>query len=276
VYGKIIAGTALAVGALGSIGWLGLRVPPQSHAPTSEKTRDAGTVTLPPNLPSPIARHFRATLGEQPIRIETAVVWGTARMWVAGLWLPLRFQTICVPGRQFTRHMQITWFGRPMLAGSDTYAHGEGTLIIGKTVTRGPEIAQGENLSLWAEALLTPTILLTDPRLRWEPTDDLAARLIVPFGAETDQLLFRVDPQTGLICQMTAERYRRPGEPKQTWRGEYAGYQDFHGVIIPTQLSVMWARDRRPWSHWTIEGIEYNVDATNLLPAAAETALYSR
>jgi hypothetical protein len=32
--------------------------------------------------------------------------------------------------------------------------------------TRGIEINQGENLALWAEALLTPTALIADTHLR--------------------------------------------------------------------------------------------------------------
>jgi hypothetical protein len=261
------AGAALAAA---SIGWLGLRVPPRSQAPTSEKTCIAGTVAVPTDLPTPVAQHFRATLGERPPKIETAVLWGTARMRFAGLWVPLRFQTICVPGRQFARRMEITWFGLPMLAGSDTYGDGEGTLTIGKTAIRGPEIAHGENLVMWAEALLTPTILVADPRLRWEPVDDSATRLFVPFGDEIDQLLFHVNPQTGLIDRVTAERYRRPGQPKAAWKGEYAHYKAFHGVNIPTRLTVTWQRDGHPWSHWNIEGVEYNVDVKKLFPRSVQ------
>jgi hypothetical protein len=232
----------------------------------TERTPDVGIVPLPSDLPAPLARHFRSTLGEHAPKIETAIWWGTARMRLGRVWLPLRFQTAAVPGRAFTRRMQLTWFSLPVLKGSDTSVDGEGALTIGSVTTCGIEIDQGENLALWAEALLTPTVLLSDPRLRWEAVGSTAARLIVPFGFASDQLLFRIDPQTGRIRQVSAERYRQPDQPKEGWSGEYGGYKPFHGVTIPTELAVTWDRDGRPWSYWRIEGMEFNVRLRDVLP----------
>lgn len=135
------AGFSGAALALGGLGWFGLRVPPRTEGPVGGAGREVGTVALPDDLPAPIARHFRATLGERPPRVETAVTWGTARMRVGGVWLPARVATSYVAGWRFARRVEITWFGLPLLRGFDTYADGVGALTIGGSTPRGPGTA---------------------------------------------------------------------------------------------------------------------------------------
>lgn len=252
--------------ALGGAGWLGLRVSPRSRAPAVGIPRDRGSVDLPAGLPEPVARHFQAIGGERLPVIETAVAWGTARMRIGGVWLPARVTSAYIPGQSFVRHMAITWLGMPILQGVDSYRDGEGMLAIGPFVSRGPEIDQGENLALWGEGVFMPTMLVRGPRVRWEPVDAISARLWVPFGSERDVCVVRIDPHTGLIGELTAERYRSPGEPKQPWKVELANYRAFQGIAVPTRITVTWEREGRPWYVGTIDRVAYNVDVTSLFP----------
>ncbi|MGH3149056.1 MAG: DUF6544 family protein, partial [Rubrobacter sp.] len=126
-----IKAAALGVGSaalLAGLGWVGLRVRPAPFPARPEKTREPSTVGLPPDLPEPVARHFRATLGEEVRRIETAVVWGRGRFNLNGLWFPMRFKSYHVAGREFRRDMELTWFRAPIFRGYDAYLDGKGTL----------------------------------------------------------------------------------------------------------------------------------------------------
>ena len=55
------AGGFVAAGAGGS--GLGLRVKPEPFPQHPERTRNLETAELPSDLPEPVSRHFRATLG---------------------------------------------------------------------------------------------------------------------------------------------------------------------------------------------------------------------
>ncbi len=138
---------------------------------------------MPANLPEPIHRHFRATMGERLPRIETAVVWGRGEFNLMGLWFPMRFKSYYVAGREFRRDMELTWFGLPVFRGYDSYIGGKGSLeftgLFGllHVSDEGAKIDQGDNLAMWAEApFTTPSALMLDPRARWEPVDAHTAR----------------------------------------------------------------------------------------------------
>ncbi len=262
------------LGVLVSIGWLGLRTPPKGFPPHPHKTRDLGTVELPPSLPKAVYRHFAATLGSQVPKIESAVVWGRARFRLPstrfGLWMPVRFKAYYIPGQDFYRHMEITWFRLPILRGYDSYLKGEGALKLEGVLNvseTGEKTNQSQNLALWAEAVLMPSVLVTDSRIRWEEVDDVTSRLVVPFGEQEESLLVRFDPQTGLMTQMSAQRYRDQEEEKTPWRIECLDWETFHLLKIP-RLAVTWEDESGPWSFWTVDGVEYNVDVSEKIPGA--------
>ncbi len=259
---------ALLVGA----GWLGFRIKPAPLPPHPERTPELITAELPSDLPEPVRRHFRATLDAQVPRIETAVVWGRANFKVNGLWVPMRLKAYCVSGREFRRDMEITWFGMPVLRGNDAYLDGKGRLDITGLVNmsdEGEKIDQGENLAMWGEApFTTPSVLVLDPRLRWEPLDATFARLIVPFVNGEETLRVEFHSQTGLMRSMFGMRYRGQEETKTPGRGEYSEWKKLHGIKVPHRGMAMWEDQQEPYIIFEIEGAEYNVDVSGKIPGA--------
>jgi hypothetical protein len=258
---------------LAGVGWAGLQVKPKPIPPHPEKTRDEGTVELPTDLPEPVQRHFEATLGKRVPKTETAVVWGRGEFNLMGLWFPMRFESYHVAGREFRREMELTWFGVPIFRGYDSYIGGKGTLeftgLFGllHVSDEGTKLDQGDDLAMWAEApFTTPSVLVLDPRVRWEPVDAHTARLVFPLGDAEDSLRVAFDPKTGLIRSMFGMRYRGQEETKTPYRGEYGDWETVDGIKVPHHDVAIWEDQVRPYVVLHIEGTEYNVDVSEKVP----------
>lgn len=264
VIGGIAAGTLLAAGA----GWLGLKTEPKSPPPHPETTKDIGTVGLPPDLPAPVQRHFSLTVGERVPLIESAVTWGRARLRISGVWLWATFKAYYIPGTSFYRVIKITWFGRPVLTGIDTYIHGRGTVTIAGAMQAGEKIDSASNLGLWAESIWMPSIFVTDPRVRWEAVDDITAVLIVPYDGQEEHFTVNFNLETGLIAEMRTRRYRDQESEKTPWTIKVLQWENFHGVAVPARATVTWEDEGSPWAEFVIDGVEYNVDVSERLPEA--------
>lgn len=263
-FGKVIIGVAGGVAVLAGVGWAGLQVSPSNLPLPVDEPRDLGTMEIPAGLPAPVRRYFQVALGDQAPRIESLVVCGRARA-NFGLWLPLRYRLVHRPGHAFERYMEITWFGLPVLKAIDRYVGGMGmTGPVGHEAT-GPAVDQGANMILWAEAPLLPSLWLTDSRLRWKAVDDTTARLIFPFGNETDELTVHFDPASGLVAQITALRYRDEASGKIPWRVDFLTWQTANGAKLPARIAVTWEDQGEPWFYLDLEEIFWNVDVSETL-----------
>jgi hypothetical protein len=261
------------VAVLLTIGWLGFQIEPESFPPHPETTKDAGAVNVSPDIPEPVKRYYEAASGSHVPVIRSAVVWGKAKLRINGIWVPVRSKTYYLSGQAFHRHMEVTWFGWTILKVSDVYRNGKGfTKIEGllNMTETGEKIDQGSNLAMWGEIVFTPSVSLTDTRARWEAIDDDSVRLVVPYGEKNDSLDFKFDPKTGLITQILAMRYKGQNEEKTPWLINITEWMTSHYVKIPSRFSVTWEDEGSPWSYWTVEDVEYNVDVGEMINEAQE------
>ncbi len=255
------------------IGWLGFQIEPDSFAPHPEKTKDEGTVDVPPDIPVPLKRYFEATAGNHVPVIRSAIVWGKAKLRINGIWMPVRFKAYYFPGKAFIRYLEVTWFGKTFLKVSDSYMNGEGVLKIEGLINKretGRKIDQGQNLAMWGETVFMPSVIITDTRTRWEDVDNGNARLIVPYNKQNDSLDFNFDPKTGLIKQISALRYRGQNEEKTPWLINITEWMTSHYIKIPSRFSLTWEDEGSPWSYWTVEDVEYNVDVGEMINETQE------
>lgn len=267
VFTIVITLISIVIVFLGIV-WVGFQIEPKSFPPHPEKTRDAGAVNVSRDIPEPVKRYSEAAAGSHVPLIRSAVVWGKAKVRMNGIWMPVRFKEYNLAGQAFHRYMEVTWFGRTILKVSDVYRNGKGFTkiegMLNKTET-GEKIDQGSNLALWGEIVFTPSVAITVTRARWEAVDDETVRLVIPYGEQNDSLDFKFDPKTGLIKQIAAMRYKGQNEEKTPWLINITEWMTSHYIKIPSRFSVTWEDEGSPWSYWTVEDMEYNVDITGMI-----------
>ena len=262
--GMWLLGGSLATVA--GIGWLGLQVKPLNFpAPASSGSLDEAMVVAE-DLPQPILHHFQGSFGEKVPLIKTAVVWGHARIKRAGLWVPARYQVYYQAGAAFYRAIQLTWFGQPILSGHTALLNNQGELFtrgLFNLDVRGDEMTQSQVLSLWAESLYTPSVLLGGTSARWLSRDEESARLMVPYGEGEETLVWRVDPQTGWLAQVNALRQRFGTAYKVPWRVDYSAWTAYRGVYIPAHMSMSWEDSIGTYAEFEADGAVFNVDISH-------------
>jgi hypothetical protein len=259
---KVIILIVVALIALVALVWLGLQISPKPFVPFPGESAKSNTVPLPDGLPVPVERFYRQLYGERVPLIESAVISGRARLRVNGITFPARFRFIHQAGQDYRHYIEATIFGLPLLKVSEHYLDGVSRMELPFGVTENePNVNQGANLALWAEAMWFPSILITDPQVRWESVDTDTALMIVPFEEAEERFVVRFDPDTGLLDLMESMRYKgAESEAKTLWLNQALEWRNISGSTIPTVGAVTWFDEGSPWAVFTVESLTYNAD----------------
>lgn len=268
---KILIIVAGVLALIVLLGWLGLQVRPQPFPAYAGAAAPLQTVPLPGGLPAPVERFYRTVYGERVPVIETVVITGRATIRpVFNIPLPARFIFVHNAGRDYRHYFEATWFGIPLLKVDEGYLDGASFFASPMgSYTDEPNANQGANLALWAEAGWFPALLVTDPRVHWEPVDDVTALLYVPYEADEENFVVRFDPQTNLIDLMEAMRYRDVGEgkPKILWIARNEPGPTLPELPLLATGSATWLDQGRPWAVMTLETVVLNADVSGYIRA---------
>lgn len=260
---------AVIAGVL-AIAWLGLQVQPAPFAEYPQASAEPPVTSLPAGLPAPVERYFRRAYGDSVPVVDSVVVTGRGRIRPFGLWMPMRFRFTHDAGKGYRHYIEACWFGLPFMKVNERYLDGKSLIEIPGTRDEGPKVDQAANLGMWAElSSAAPAVLVTDPRVRWEPVDDDTAVLVVPLGTEdTDTFVVRFDPTTGDILHLEAMRYQASSsEQKVLWIAAGAGEKRIGPAQSLAVGSATWLNAGKPWAFFETEDLRFNVDVSEYIRA---------
>lgn len=257
--GVLVVGGVLA--AVVGIGWAGLHVTPAPFDLPPRTPAAAETIPLPAGLPAPVERFYRLAYGERVPVITSAIISGrgTMRPVAGGPTLPMRFRFTHEVGRSYRHYIEATVFGIPVLKANEYYVGGKERMELPWATSEGPNYDQAGNLGMWAELASLPAAYLTDPRVRWEPVDDVTALLVVPFGEREEHFVVRFDPETGRMTGMEVMRYKGDANHKTLWITGAQGWGTIGGYNLAPGGTATWLDEGTPWLVMTMEDIAYNV-----------------
>jgi hypothetical protein len=222
------------------------------------------------DLPEPVRRYLKHTGIVGKPSVDTVYLEQKGQMYLGSKqgWVPLDAEehyTVQPPG--FVWDVTIHKGPLPIARGRDTYAGGEGRMLIKAgslfpvVDDKGPEMDQGSMMRYLSEMIWFPTAFLDD-NISFEPIDDESARVTLTDGAKSVSATMYFD-KAGKVTDFVAKRYRtvEGGYDLETWSAPVYEYGELAGLKLPLRGGAVWnlPEGDLKYADITITHLEYNI-----------------
>jgi hypothetical protein len=267
---RILALTAIGIGAFCLLIWAGFRIEPRVTEPIHATSSLRDRTSLYDGIPPALQFYLQQTVGRAPWVTETAVLWGTGRLRVdlgiATIWLPVVWREAIDIDRGYVWRGELTWWGWSYMDAVDFLDHDSGFFRFGDSVASDSCLNRGQAMRAQAERAWLPSSLIHSPTIEWRRRSrwDLVLQYSHPAGQ--DSLIARFDARTRALHSVTGSRC-----DSTQWELEFSRWDSPGGIMVPVEGRSL--TDGEPYYQFHVEGIAYNVPVDqwfdeNRLPSA--------
>ncbi len=204
-------------------------------------------------LPAPVAAYVRASgaVGQPRVYNFRASIRGRIRGGPDARWMAFS-------GEQFDRFgegsarlffIEASMFGIPIdvlhVFRGPTASMRATLLSVRRLVDAvGPEMAQGETVTLFNDLCILAPAALVDPAIEWEPVDARSVRGVFTRGSNTARALLSFDASGNLVDFVSDDRLRASADGKtftrQRWSTPMGWYRTFGGWRVAAKGEARW------------------------------------
>jgi hypothetical protein len=238
---------------------------------SSHSSTDLLTETDIAALPEPVRKYLRFTgsVGNPRVHAFRAAFTGSMRKDPTGGWMTIRSQQynfVDDPARFF--YIRSTMFGIPF-DGFHHYAGGEAVMLIRLANllqvvdAKGPEMNQGETVTVFNDMCLLAPATLTDPRISWQPLNDTMVIASFTNRGVTVSATLIFNQAGALVNFISRDRFlSTDGKHYQNypWSTPVRNYKEMNGRRVPAYGEAIWHTPNGSFSYarFNIQSVEYN------------------
>lgn len=226
-------------------------------------------------LPAPVARYltYAGVVGRAPLRTARVRQTGMLRQTRGQDWTRFdatEYYAAAPPGYVWSAELDA--YALLPMDVRDYYIRGRGATegrvagLFTVNEGRGDAIDQSAAIRMLNQLVFFPTAFL-EPYVRWEPVDDVSARVFMKhWDGEISALCYFA--RDGRMVDFVAERCRvtDEGASLTDWRTPFREWREVDGFRIPTSISAIWILEDGEFEYvrTDVEDVEYGVRADAL------------
>jgi len=238
---------------------------------TSYRTTGLLTEADIAGLPGPVREYLRFTgsVGKPKVHAFRAAFTGSMRQDPNGGWMAIRSQQYNFtddPARFF--YIGSSMFGIPF-DGFHHYANGEAVMLIRlanlvKVVdAKGPEMNQGETVTVFNDMCLLAPATLTDPRITWRTLNDTMVIAAFTNRGITVSATLIFNQAGALVNFISRDRFLSTDGNSYLnypWSTPVMHYKEMDGRRVPAYGEAIWHTPEGSFSYarFNIQSVEYN------------------